>query len=71
MGAELQLNGDDLVAQAREDRQNLLYGDGGLINKLESLTYDKLAEIEANRAESTMKQLTFVPMNPKINISLS
>jgi len=69
-GAELQLNGDDLVAQGREDKEKLLYGENGLIAKLESLTHDKLAEKEATRAESLMKQMTVVPFNPVVNISM-
>jgi len=68
--AELQLNGDDLVAQGREDKQNLLYGDSGLTQKLDNQTYDKLAELEANKAESQMKQLSMLPFPPKYVISL-
>lgn len=67
--AELTLNGDDLVSQGREDKQNLLYGEGGLSAKLDALTYDKLAEIEANKAELQMKQLQMLPMPPKYVIS--
>ena len=69
-GAELQLNGDDLISQGREDRKDLLYGDGGLVKTLESLTYDKLAELEANRAEQNMKLLQHMPFPPKYNIFL-
>lgn len=69
-GADLQLNGDDLVTQGREDKEKLLYGDNGLIAKLESLTYDKLAEKEANKAESLLKQMSVVPFNPVVNISM-
>jgi hypothetical protein len=67
-GAELQLNGDDLISQGREDRKELLYGEGGLVKTLESLTYDKLAELEANRAEQNMKLLQYMPLPPKYNI---
>lgn len=67
--AELQLNGDDLISQAREDKANLITGEGGLITKLDGLTYDKLAEIEANMAEMNMRQLQLLPMPPKYNIS--
>lgn len=69
-GAELQLNGEDLVSQGREDKEKLLYGDGGLITKLESLTYDKLAELEANKAESLVKQLSHAPFSPVVNITM-
>lgn len=68
-GAELTLNGDDLVTQGREDLVNLLTGEGGLIAKLDSLTYDKLAEKEANMAEQIQKQLKFMPMPPAYNLS--
>jgi len=67
-GAELTLNGDDLVAQGREDKKDLLVGDMGIITKLEALSYDKLAEMEATRGESLMKLLQFLPMSPRYNI---
>lgn len=70
-GAELTLNGDDLVSNGREDLDKLLNGEGGLIAKLDSLTYDKLAEKEANMAEQLQKQLKYLPMPPKYNISRS
>lgn len=66
--AELQLNGDELVTQGREDKKDLMYGDGGLITKLDGLTYDKLAEKEAARAENVMKQLQMMPIPPKYGI---
>lgn len=70
-GVDLQLNGDDLVTQGRDDMDKLLYGaDNGLIAKLESLTFDKLAELEATKSETLMKQLTMVAFNPRINISI-
>jgi len=64
-GAELTLNGAELVTHAREDKQNLLYGEGGLSNTLAALTYDKLMEIEANKAEMLFKQLQLLPFPPK------
>jgi len=67
-GAELQLNGDELLTQGREDKKELLNGDGGLVKMLESLTYDKLAELEANRAEQNMKLLQHMPMPPKYTL---
>lgn len=70
-GAELTLDGDTLVSQGREDLDKLLNGDGGLISKLDSLTYDKLAEKEANKAEQLNKQLRYLPIPPKYNISRS
>lgn len=68
-GAELQLNGADLITQAREDKANLISGDTGLIAKLDSLTYDKLATLETAKAEAIMKQLQMLPMPPKYVIS--
>jgi len=68
-GAELTLNGDDLISQGREDLDKLLNGEGGLVGKLESLTYDKLAEKEANKAEQLNKQLKFLPLPPGSNLS--
>jgi hypothetical protein len=61
---DLQLNGEDLITQAREDKEKLLEGDGGLRGRLEALTYDKLAEINALKAENEMKQMRMLPMPP-------
>lgn len=63
-GAELTLNGEELITQAREDKKDLMYGEGGLQKKLESLGYDKLAEIEFLKAENQQKQLRLLPMPP-------
>jgi hypothetical protein len=59
-GADLQLNGDDLVAQGREDKQNLLYGENGLIAKLDGLTYDKLAALDADMFLKSDSQMVVV-----------
>lgn len=67
---ELELNGDDLIQQAREDKERLLTGEAGIVTKLEALTYDKMAEMEANKAESLMKQLSYLPMPPRSIISM-
>lgn len=69
-GTELQLNGETLQTQGREDKDKLLYGDGGLFTKLDGLTYDKLAELEANKAENLQKALTFLPFPPGSVISI-
>jgi hypothetical protein len=69
-GAELQLNGDDLIVQAREDKEKLLYSDAGLIAKLEDLTFEKLMEREAAKAESLQKQLSYTAFTPTVNISV-
>jgi len=65
MGAELTLDGETMLSEGREDKKDLLYGDGGLIAKLESLSYEKLDEMNANRTEQQMKQLQMLPMPPK------
>jgi hypothetical protein len=67
-GAELSLNGEDLVTQGREDKKDLLYGEGGLMQKLESLTYDKLDETLAARAENQAKMMKYLPVPPKYAI---
>ena len=58
-GSDLTLNGAALVTQGREDKTNLKTK---LTEMLETMTYDKLAETAALRAESVNKQLKFVPM---------
>ena len=58
-GSDLTLNGTDLVSQGREDKTKLITE---LKEMLETLTYDKLVETAASRAESIQKQLKFVPM---------
>jgi hypothetical protein len=67
-GAELTLNGDELLSQGREDKKDLLVGDTGIITKLDALTYDKLAELEANRAENNMKLLQHMPFPPRYTL---
>jgi len=37
---------------------------------LEGLTYDKLAEMEASKAEQMVKQLSYVPIPPKYSIGI-
>ena len=56
---DVQLNGDDLISQAREDKTRL-YDE--LKELLESLTYDQLVEREATKAENMMKQLRTIPV---------
>ena len=58
-GADLTLNGTALVTQGREDKDKLKTQ---LKEMLETMTYDKLMETAAARAESINKQLKFVPM---------
>lgn len=67
-GAELTLNGEDLLAHAREDKGKLV---DTLRDYLESLTYPKLAEQEALKAEQINKQLSYIPIPPKWCINIS
>ena len=69
-GAELTLNGDDLVAQGREDKKDLLVGDMGIISKLEALAYDKLTELEVARSDNLLKLLQNLPIPPKFVCSI-
>ena len=58
-GAEVSLNGGDLISQGREDQTNLR---DKLKEMLETMTYDKLIELQALRAENMNKQLRYVPI---------
>ena len=58
-GSDLTLNGGELVTQGREDKTNLKTQ---LKEMLETMTYDKLMETAATRAEFINKQLKYVPM---------
>lgn len=57
--ADLQLNGDNLIQQARDDKEKL---QTQLKEFLEQLTTAKLMEQQANIAENMQKQLRYVPM---------
>lgn len=58
-GSDLSLNGDSLVTQGREDQEKLKTS---LTEMLDSLTYDKLIELQSLRSENLQKQLRFVPV---------
>ena len=58
-GESLQLNGKELVTQGREDQTKLKEH---LKEMLDTMTYDKLIEQAATRAEMINKQLKFIPM---------
>jgi len=58
-GNELQLNGEDLISQAREDKEKLITR---LRELIDSLTFNKLIEMEAEKAENLQKQLRFIPV---------
>lgn len=58
-GGEVTLNGSDLITQGREDQKDLKTQ---LKEMLDTMTYDKLSEIQATRAEQMNKQLRYIPM---------
>jgi len=58
-GESIQLNGGDLISNGRSDVEALRTS---LREMLDSMTYEKLTEIQATRAENMNKQLKFVPM---------
>jgi hypothetical protein len=58
-GADLTLNGTDLVSQGREDKENLKTK---LTEMLTELTYDKMLESEAAAAESLTNILKKIPI---------
>jgi len=58
-GAEVSLNGTELISQGREDKDKLITT---LREMLDTMTYDKLIEMQATRAENMNKQLKYVPM---------
>lgn len=57
--ADLQLNGEALVSQGREDKEKL---QTQMKEFLANLTHAKLLEADALAAENLMKQLRYVPM---------
>jgi len=57
--ADLQLNGNDLVTQAREDKEKLTTQ---MKEFLANLTNQKLLEADALAAENMQKQLKYIPM---------
>lgn len=58
-GNSLQLNGTDLISQGRDDQGKLKEELNGL---LESLTYDKMVEGEATKAENLQRILKTIPI---------
>ena len=58
-GAEVSLNGTELITQGREDKEKLITT---LKEMLETMTYDKLIEMQSVRAENMNKQLKYVPV---------
>ena len=58
-GESVTLNSSDMISNGRSDRDSLR---DKLREMLESMTYDKLMEIQSTRAEQIQKQLRFVPV---------
>ena len=58
-GVTVDLDGAELISQAREEKSRLL---DDLKEMLDSLTYDKLAAQEADKAENLIRQLKAVPV---------
>ena len=58
-GAEVTLNGGDLLSHGREEKDKLITS---LKEMLDTMTYDKLIEVQSLRAENMNKQLKFVPI---------
>ena len=57
--ADLQLNGSDLVSQARDDKDKLVTQ---MKEFLANLTHQKLLEADALASENMQKQLRYIPM---------
>ena len=57
--ADIQLDGDGLISQGREDKKELITK---LREMLDSLTYDKIIEMNATKAENIQKQLRTIPI---------
>ena len=57
--ADLQLNGDALISQAREDKDKLITQ---MKEFLGNMTHAKLLENDALAAENLNKQLRYIPM---------
>ena len=58
-GADVSLNGSDLISAGKEEKSNLITS---LKEMLDTLTYDKLLETSSTRAELLQKQLKFIPI---------
>ena len=56
---EVGLNGGDLISNGRSDKEALKTK---LTDMLETMTYDKLIELQAQRAENLNKQLKYIPV---------
>lgn len=66
-GRDLELDGDSLLTEAREDQDKLKEQ---FTTMLESLTYAKIIEREADKAENMLRQLRLVPMPNGLAITM-
>lgn len=66
-GAEVRLNGADLISQGREDKAKLVDDLRALFDKL---TADKLLEMDANKSKLLNDQLAKIPLPPKALLTL-
>jgi len=58
-GGDVSLNSSDMINNGRSDKESLVTK---LKEMLETMTYDKLVELQATRAEQINKQLKYVPV---------
>lgn len=58
-GESVTLNSSDMISNGRTDKDNLKTK---LTEMLETMTYDKLVELQGIRAENIQKQLKFIPL---------
>jgi hypothetical protein len=58
-GESVTLNSSDMINNGRTDRDNLKTK---LTEMLDTMTYDKLVELQGIRAENIQKQLKFIPL---------
>jgi hypothetical protein len=66
-GDSVTLNGSDLISNGRTDKEGLVTK---LKEMLETMTYDKLVELQSTRSENINKQLKFVPVPNGYAISM-
>jgi hypothetical protein len=58
-GSDVTLNSSDMINNGRGDKEKLITT---LKEMLETMTYDKLVELQGTRAENIQKQLKFIPL---------
>ena len=58
-GSDVTLNSSDMISNGRSDKEKLITT---LKEMLDTMTYDKLIELQSIRAENIQKQLKFIPL---------